>query len=195
MGHSGTSLPCPALPLEAVLPADREAEADLSALPTRPGVFSFEDEDGGSIALAVTANLRRLVRSRLSARSDEEGASGRRIDYRAVVRRVRAVTVGSPFEADWAYLQLARQRMPETYASLLDRWRGWFIHGNPETEFPRLTKTSTPGPSGGGSADVSSYYGPFADKHAAQRCIETLHAAFELCRHHHILVQAPNASA
>jgi SAM-dependent methyltransferase len=130
--------------------------------------------------------LRRLVRARL-ADADDAGPS-RRIDYRAVTRTVLATTVGSAFEADWAYLQLARTRLPATYRTLLDRWCGWFIHCDAAADFPRFVKTHTP-------ASDGVALGPFADKHAAQRAIERLQDAFDLCRYHHILVEAPNAAA
>jgi len=58
--------------------------------------------------------------------------------------------------------------------------------------FPQFTKTAHPGrlPS---AAGVN--LGPFADKHAAARYIELLQDVIDLCRYHHILVQAPNATA
>jgi DNA polymerase-3 subunit epsilon len=165
---------------------------DLRALPARAGVFVLEDEGERAVCLAITANVRRLVRARL-APVDEGAGGSRRVDYAAVTRTVRATTVGSAFEADWAYLQLARERMPETFRTLLDRWRGWFIHANPETRFPRFVKTSTPGGPPTGRTGV--YLGPFPDKHAAQRAIESLQDLFDLCRYHHILVQAPEGNA
>ncbi len=180
--------PCPPLPITVTIPEDQEAAVDFLALPTKPGVFALEDETGGTLALAITANLRRLVKSRLQPKTEEEGPS-RRVDYRQRARFVRAMTVGSAFEADWAYLQLAHRRIPHTFGHLLDRWRGWFIHCDPQAPFPRLLKTNSPG------GAVGAIFGPVADKHAAQRVIELLERAFDLCRHFHILVDAPNATA
>jgi excinuclease UvrABC nuclease subunit len=180
------------MPIVVDLPADPDATIDLTALPTRPGVFALEDESGGTLTLAVTANLRRLVSRRLEPVESDEGPT-RRIAYRGLARQVAAVTVGSAFEAEWAYLQLARQRLPTTFRSLLDNLRGWFIHANPEAPFPRLVKTSTPGrpPTGW----TGMYVGPFNDKHAAQRVIEMLLDLFDLCRYHHILIEAPHGNA
>jgi excinuclease UvrABC nuclease subunit len=176
----------------ADLPADPAVTIDLTGLPTRPGVFALDDASGDTLTLAVTANLRRLVSRRLEPIEADEGPT-RRIVYRGLARRVRAVTVGSAFEADWAYLQLARQRLPTTFRSLLDKWRGWFIHANPEAEFPRLVKTTSPGtpPTGW----TGTYVGPVSDKHAAQRLIELLLDLFDLCRYHHILIEAPHGNA
>ena len=185
-------LPCPDLSIELSVPADRGETIDFLALPARPGVFAFEDEDGSTLALAITRNLRRLIRSKLESDPQSDGPS-RRIDYRAITRRVRAMTVGSCFEAEWAYLQLARSRTPSTYASLLDRWRGWFVHIDPEVEFPRWTKTCRPFTSPPGAA--GRYFGPMPDKHSTGRYIEMIEDAFDLCRYHHILIEAPDAKA
>jgi DNA polymerase-3 subunit epsilon len=172
------------------LPADRDAEIDLTALPASPGVFSFEDDRGRTISLAISANVRRLVRSRLA--TDADGGASRRVDLRAIAHRVAAMPVGSSFEAEWAYLQLARASLAETYRSVLDRWRGWFIHANPKVEFPRFVKTAAPGSPPTGRQGI--YLGPFSDKHAAQRTIELVQDMFDLCRYYHILVEAPNAA-
>ena len=159
---------------------------DPSAVPTKPGVFVIENEAGSTLALAATANLRRTLRTRLN----EAQASAPQWAQASVVR---AVTVGSAFGADWAFLHLARIRLPASYRTILDRYQGWFIHCDPEARFPRGVKTAKPGRAPSGRTGV--YLGPFPDKHAAQRYIEMLENAFDLCRYHHILVQAPDATA
>lgn len=192
MPPSRDHLPGPPLPIRLTLPSDPAEAIDLKPLPARPGVFALENETGATLALAITADVRRLVRARL-APPDEDAGPSRKIDFRGPARTVAATTVGSAFEADWAYLQLARQRLPHTYASLLDRWRGWFIHANPEADYPRFVKTNSPGAPPTGRTGV--HLGPISDKHAAQRGIELLHDLFDLCRYYHILVEAPNAAA
>ncbi len=159
---------------------------DPSAVPSKPGVFVIENEVGVTLALAATANLRRTLRTRLNEAQESapQWAQG---------RVVRAVTVGSAFEADWVFLQLARIRLPASYRAMLDRYQGWFIHCDPQARFPRWVKTAKPGRAPTGRAGV--HLGPFPDKHAAQRFIEMLENAFDLCRYHHILVQAPDGTA
>ena len=76
------------------LSADAEAEPDLRPLPTAPGVFALEAGDGRTLALAITANLRRLVRARLSSPAESDRPT-RRVDYRSLARRAIAMTVGS----------------------------------------------------------------------------------------------------
>jgi SAM-dependent methyltransferase len=176
-------LASPLLHAEMEVPCSADRPPELAALPAGPGVLVVEDQGGRVIQLTATANVRRLVRRRLAPGAPETG----RID-RTLARRIRAATTGSAFESDWAYLRLAREAAPQTYRLLLDRWRGWFIHCDPEAPHPRLTKTGEPTAPG-------VHLGPVGDKHAAQRLLEALEAGFDLCRYHHLLIQAPNAVA
>jgi DNA polymerase-3 subunit epsilon len=184
-------LPCPRLSIDGTLPAATDSAVGDLELPSAAGVYLLEDETGRAVVLATTANLRRAVRAKLAAPATDP-ASSRRADLASVTRRVRAVTVGSSFEADWAWLQLARQHLPQSYRSLLGRWLAWFVHIDPEAAFPQFVKAPIPGtePVRGGV-----WLGPVPDKHAAARYIETLQSVFDLCRYHHILVQAPRGDA
>lgn len=160
----------------------------LLALPAKPGVLIIEDETGSTLALLQTADLRRAARGRLGP-LDPEHARSRQADLRPIARRVLACTVGSAFESDWATLQLARLRLPHAYKSMLDRWQSWFLHIDADAKFPQWIKTAHPTEARG------VHIGPMADKHAAARLREMLEDAFDLCRYHHILVQAPQGSA
>ncbi len=176
-------------PFTAAVEVPRQDPADtpFRELPAKAGVFLLEDETGATLALTITADVRRAVRTRLT-----EPNPRRSVDPH-MVRVIRAITVGSAFEAEWVYLQLARERLPHSYRGMLDRWRGWFVHGHPNARFPRWVKTSNPGSPPTGRKGV--YLGPFPDKHAAQRFMELLDNAFDLCRYHHLLIEAPNATA
>jgi DNA polymerase-3 subunit epsilon len=171
------------------VPEDPAGMVDLAALPNAPGLFAFEDVAGGTIALAVTANVRRMVRERLRPRAAGD-APTRQVDYRAVTRHVRAMRIASGFEGDWAYLQLARRRLPTTYGRLLERWRGWFLECDPEATFPRFVATSDP------DADrPETVLGPLPDRAVAEAVIEALEETFDLCRYYHILREAPHGAA
>jgi len=185
-------LPCPPATIQFDLPVAEPTLADLAPLPAKPGVLAIENETGQTVFLATTANLRKLAVGKLGLNDPESPSSPRmRIDPQ-LARSVIATRVGSRFEADWAYLQFARQRLPLTYRTLLDRWQAWFVRCDPADQFPQWTKTPHPALEEG-SAEVVA--GPFPDKHAAWRYIELLQAAFDLCRYHHILIQAPHGSA
>jgi excinuclease UvrABC nuclease subunit len=164
------------------LTASSEATEISMALPRRPGVFALENPDGQTIAIATTADLRRAVTAKVAS-----------IQPVADVRRVRAEPVGSAFEADWVYLHQARRRFPQSYRSLLDRWQAWFVQCDTAATHPQFTKTAHPSPAD--SQPTTVFLGPFPDKHSAGRHIELVQDAFDLCRYHHILVQAPHGTA
>ncbi|MEC9373383.1 MAG: hypothetical protein VYC34_06035, partial [Planctomycetota bacterium] len=177
------------------LPHEPAAEIEFARLPTLRGVALFENEEGRATYLAVTGNARALARRRL-APGDEESNRGR-VDHRAVTRRVLFAPAPGMLEADAVFLALARERLPGLHQAALTRWQGWFIHVNPETQFPRFMKT--PVPAGAESAQsppkTGMLLGPLRDKHASARYIEAIEDLFDLCRYHHLLIQAPNASA
>jgi excinuclease UvrABC nuclease subunit len=65
----------------------------------------------------------------------------------------------------------------------------WFIHVDPEAEFPRYIKTTDLSRADG------AYLGPLETKSDAQRLIEQIEDWFDLCRYHHILVEYPHGKA
>jgi len=76
---------------------------------------------------------------------------------------------------------------------MLDRWQAWFVHCDTKAEFPQWMKTCRPQETRQAGSDA--IVGPMRDKHAAQKYIELLQDTFDLCRYHHILVQAPRGTA
>ncbi|GJM19054.1 MAG: hypothetical protein DHS20C14_12670 [Phycisphaeraceae bacterium] len=165
---------------------------DPAALPARPGVVIFENEDGAAVQVASTGDVRAFVDARLGA--PEEGAPATsRADLRPVTAMVRGATVGSALEGDLVCLELARERLPETYRALADRWRGWFVQLDADAPAPAWRKTDLfelVGTEPGGSL-----LGPIADKDSAGRLGELLDDAFELCRFPKELALAPNGCA
>jgi excinuclease UvrABC nuclease subunit len=96
--------------------------------------------------------------------------------------------VDSSFEADLVYLQAARAVFPQSYRGMIGFRPAWFIHVDPDAPFPRYTKTIDLSKSG-------QRIGPVEDKHAAQRLIELVEDAFDLCRYYNILLDAPHGRA
>jgi len=184
-----------AQPLPIGQPSD-VVEQSLAA-PTCAGVVAFETGEGGVVQIVATANVREAIRRRLGASDDEE--TTRRTDLRGVVERVRWITAGSNLERDVLFLEAARELAEATHREACRQWQGWFLHIDPEEAFPRWTKIALPGwlATKGGAAppERGRLIGPFRDKHAAQKAAETLDDLFDLCRYHHILVQAPHGLA
>lgn len=161
-------------------------EAFLRAVPAKWVVYLLSDAEDRPIQLLCVKNLRASLKRRLGG--DEQIGPSRRVNYRDVVRHVHWRRVDSAFEADWLYFEIARQVFPQTYQGMVGFRPAWFVHVNPETNFPRYVKTtdlSRPG----------TYIGPVEDKHAAARLIQLVEELFDLCRYYNILVEAPHGKA
>jgi excinuclease UvrABC nuclease subunit len=163
-----------------------DLEAFLRAVPARWAIYLFSDAEDRPVQLLCVKNLRASLKRRLGG-SEEIGPS-RRVNYRDVVRHVRFKRVDSAFEADWLYYEIARLLFPESYQGMVGFRPAWFIHVNPEADFPRYIKTT----------DLSRpglYIGPVEDKHVAARLIHLVEDLFDLCRYYNILIDAPDAKA
>ena len=166
-------------------------DAVALGVPARWVVYLLADEHDRPVQLLCVRNLRYSLRRRLGGEADggEPVAASRRVDYRAVVRRVHWRRVDGSFEADLAYHDAARQLFPRTYRGLVGFRPAWFVHVDDAAPFPRYVRTTdlTPRP--------GTLLGPLEDKHAAGRLIHLVEDAFDLCRYYNILVQAPHGTA
>jgi hypothetical protein len=161
-------------------------EAFLRQAPAKWAVYLFADADDNPLQLLCVKNLRYSLKRRLQG---ETISLTKRIDYREIVRKIHWRRVDSAFEADWVYHDIARQIFPESYQGMVGFRPAWFIHVDPDADFPRYVKTikltEKPG----------VYVGPLEDKHAAARLIELIEDAFDLCRYYNILLEAPRGRA
>jgi excinuclease UvrABC nuclease subunit len=148
----------------------------------------MSDADDRPVQLLCVKNLRQSLKRRLGDDPELSGPS-RRVDYKAIVRNIRWRRVDSAFEADVVYLEAAQRLFPQTYRGMIGFEQAWFIHVNPDANFPRYTKTVDLSPRPG------LLIGPIEDKYAAARLIEDAVDWFDLCRYYNILVESPNATA
>jgi excinuclease UvrABC nuclease subunit len=168
---------------------DPEGDFDLflKGVPAKWVVYLLVDGEDQPLQLLCVKNLRYSLKRRLGG--EENLLLSKRVNYRQIVRKIFWRRVDSAFEADWIYHELARKIFPQTYQGMVGFRPAWFLHVNPEAEFPRYVKTidlvGKPG----------VYLGPLDDKHAAARLIELLEDSFDLCRYYNILVESPNARA
>jgi hypothetical protein len=139
--------------------------------------------DAGTDAAAIEKPVEQLIEKTGGPRITK------RVDYRAIVRQIAWVRVDSAFEADWVYLEAARRIFPHTYQGMTGLRPAWFVHINPEANFPRFIKTQDL------TVSTGMLLGPLEDKHAAARLIEDVTDWFDLCRYYNILVQAPQGRA
>lgn len=159
----------------------------LKQLPGRWCVYLMSDHDDRPVQMLAVRNLRASVRRRFS--EDPDDTLTKRVDYRAVVRNIRYRRVDSALECDLAYLEAAREAFPETYQQLLALRQTWFVHVDPGATFPRWTRVEDP------RAESGTVIGPVQEKGQAQKLIESIEDAFDLCRYHNLLTQSPNATA
>lgn len=168
------------------LAPEENLELFLRRLPARWVIYLMADGQDRPVQLLCVRNLRASLKHRLG--EIEPAGPSRKIDYRQIVRRIYWCRVDSPFEADWLYLQAARDLFPQTYQGMVGFRPAWFIHVDLDAPFPRYVKTTDLAKSG-------ELIGPVEDKHAAARLIEEAQDLFDLCRYYNILVDAPNAKA
>jgi excinuclease UvrABC nuclease subunit len=164
-----------------------DPEAFLKRVPARWVVYLLADAVDRPVQLLCVRNLRYSLKRRLGG-SEQVGPS-KRVNYRDLVRRIYWRRVDSAFEADWIYYEAARRLFPDTYQGMVGFRPAWFVHVNPDANFPRYTKTIDP------TTKTGVLLGPLEDKHAAARLMQLAEDAFDLCRYYNILVEAPRAKA
>lgn len=167
------------------LQIDPAAPLDVStrALPAKWAIYLMGDADDQPIQLLCVKNLRASVRRRMA---DVTAAPSKRVDYRSLVRRICWKRVDSAFEADLAFLDIAREVFPKSYRKIVTLRPAWWVHIDPDAAFPRWTRTDDASPRPG------VLLGPLAEKGQAQKLVEVLEDLFDLCRYHNVLVQSPN---
>lgn len=196
------------------MPTGCEELPDVECLPAGPGVVCIEAGERCAL-IAATADARAFTRRRLIETSSAGVVA--QADLRPIATCVGVVAVHSAFEAEWVYLTLARERLPHIYRAVAERWRAWFVHIDPDAEFPRFAKTHLGGdgepdprrslvaPRSAGTLRSTTTHaehnhaglllGPLRDKDTAGRFIEAIVDGFDLCRFHNVLVQAPHGAA
>jgi hypothetical protein len=162
-------------------------DAFLKSVPAKWVVYLVTDEKEQPIQLLCVKNLRYSLKRRLGG--DEAVGPTRRVNYREIVRHIHWTRVDSAFEADVCYYEVARLLFPKSYQGMVGFRPAWFLHVNPQTQFPRYIKTTDL------TIRTGELIGPIEDKHAANRLIELVESCFDLCRYYNILVESPNGKA
>lgn len=158
----------------------------LRHIPAAWCVYLLADSQRRPIQLLCVKNLRASLKRRLSGQADQDVAlPSRRVDYRAVVREVSWSRVDSAFEQDVVYLEAARRAFPESYAGVLGFPAAWWVRVDPAAQHSRFVRTTEPG----GAA--ARFFGPIADKNAAQKLVHAVEDLFDLCRDPAALAAAP----
>jgi hypothetical protein len=177
-----------------ITPSAPEAlRADFAKIPAKAAVYllttTTETAENHPVLLATVGDLRAALKRRL-ADNPPDGKT-KRVPYGTLCTRVHYRIVYSALAANFYYAQAARELFPQTATTLIPWHTSWWIAvDRPNTTpFPRFRKTNLL------SDPALAYTGPIRDKYAAQRLVETIEDLFDLCRYHHILIQAPHGKA
>ena len=141
------------------------------------------------VQLLATASLRTMLRKRLGP-LDPLSPATKQADLRPLIRKVAWLNVNSRFEADLHYIRLARRYFPLQHAELLRQLEVYFVAVDPAAAFPRFSRVALSDLGKAANATVA-IFGPMQTKAAADKWIEQVESAFDLCRYHQILASAP----
>jgi excinuclease UvrABC nuclease subunit len=164
-----------------------DLETFLKRVPAKWVVYLLSDAEDRPVQLLCVKNLRYSLERRLGVGLPEERS--KRVDYRALVRRIHWRRVDSSLEADFVYWEAARALFPKSYRGMMAYRPAWFVQVDPAAPFPRYTRTTDLDP------DAGVLIGPVEEKQGAQKLIQLAEDVFDLCRYHNVLVEAPNGKA
>jgi excinuclease ABC subunit C len=159
--------------LEVSLQFDSGSEGPsfLDGLPSAPAVFALFPETSASLAGQTPAlpgpapylSRTRDLRRRLTRLLGKPSTSSKRLNLRAITRRLEYQEVGSTFEAQWLLYLLNKAYYPQTYRHRLRLKPPALLKVNLRNRFPRCYPTRRL------ANDGSLYYGPFSSRLAAER--------------------------
>jgi excinuclease UvrABC nuclease subunit len=159
------------------------SDEQLSQIPAKRGVFLLTADGDRPILLTTAASIRSRLRGRLEEHDPSQ--STRSADLRAITRAVHWKLAGGHFEMDWRYLQLALAIWPKSYAKLLSWKPAWFVHVDPDEPYPHFERMRDV------LAAPGRCVGPFETARSAEKFIEIVQDAFDLCRDIQCLRRSP----
>jgi excinuclease ABC subunit C len=159
-------------------------EDQLRAVPSRRGVALLSTADDRPILLLPGADIRARIRNRLRDPESDEG--GPVIpDLQGITRRIRWTLATSHFETDLAYFEIARLIWPKEFPELVAWKAPLFVAVDPGEEYPSFRRTREVVGSPG------ELVGPMPTVKDAERFIQGIEDAYDLCREPRHLAQAP----
>lgn len=159
-------------------------DEQLRDIPTKRGVFLLAAEGEQPILLTTAASIRARLRGRLEEQDDAK--SSRSADLREITRSVWWKLAGGHFETDWRYLEIARTLWPGSYARLVSWKPPWFVRVDPAEAYPYFQRTRE-------TSEAGRAFGPFETARSADKFIEIVQDAFDLCRDVQCLRRSPHA--
>lgn len=156
------------------LPAGKDPAKSLAGLPRCKGVVLFADRADRPVQLLITANLRRLARTRMEG---SEQTKTKKADLRRVTRKIWYRCCWSDFAAALAHYLIAKNLFPNRYRELVKPAKLWFVRTRTDIKLPVFEVTST-----AFGRNAAERIGPFGSRKSASVFVEALEAGFGLCR-------------
>ncbi|TET58250.1 MAG: excinuclease ABC subunit UvrC [Dehalococcoidia bacterium] len=141
----------------------------LGALPARPGVYLFKDEEGNVIYVGKAANLRSRVRSYFGARSS---LSARMQKLTARIQDFEFVVTNSEQEALILECNLIKKYTPRYNIRLKDNKTFPYLRIDINEDWPRVCITRRV------QKDGAKYFGPFASAGSVRRTLRLIKRIF-----------------
>jgi DNA polymerase-3 subunit epsilon len=134
----------------------RVDEAQVTSLPTGPGVYLLKDLHGQVVYVGKSVNVRQRVRTHLRPSGTAQGPAQPRLRRRLPhIADVEAIETGSELEALLLESKLVKRYLPEANSLLRDYHDYPFIKLDLTDPFPRLEATRER------PTDGVTYFGPF----------------------------------
>ena len=143
--------------------------AEVAALPTRPGVYTFRDAAGNVIYVGKAANLRSRVRSYFGAPRSLEGKT------RTLARKIAALEyVTTQTEQDALHLEatLVKRHQPLFNVRLKDDKHYPYLKIDLNEQWPRVTITRRV------NNDGARYFGPYASAKSVRTSLDLVKKLF-----------------
>jgi excinuclease ABC subunit C len=145
-------------------------EAQLKALPAKPGVYLFRGERGDVLYIGKAKSLRPRVRSYFQQRSSDTRASIAQLPER--VRDVEVIVTGTEVEALHLEQNLVKRHRPPFNVRLRDDKSFPYIAVTVEDEYPRVMFTRERHRRG------VVYFGPYANAKKVRETLDVLNRVF-----------------
>jgi excinuclease ABC subunit C len=145
-------------------------QAQLKALPAKPGVYLFRDRDGRALYIGKAKSLRSRVRSYFQRGGDGRMQMGRLVER---ISDVEVIVTGTEAEALHVEQNLVKRHRPPFNIRLRDDKSFPYIAVTVEDEYPRVMFTRERHRRG------VVYFGPYANAKKVRETLDVLNRVFQ----------------
>src|SRR4051812_9400611 len=149
---------------------DERLELQLKALPARPGVYVFRDEEGRVLYIGKAKSLRPRVRSYFQATADTRAQIAK---LPGRVHDIEVIVTGTEAEALHVEQNLVKRHRPPFNIRLRDDKSFPYIAVTLEDEYPRVMFTRERHRRG------VAYFGPYANAKKVRETLDVLNRVFQ----------------